>query len=68
LVVAAYAIVAVPLYNLAPILSPAAWLAATLTDAAPRVVHRAVVAATLAVLAHGALALGAGEALRRRAG
>jgi hypothetical protein len=67
LVVAAYAIVAVPLYDLAPILSPAAWLAATLTDAAPRVLHGAVVVATVAALAQAALALAAGEALRRRA-
>jgi hypothetical protein len=68
LVVAAYAIVAVPLYELAPVLSPAAWLAATLTDAAPRVLHGAAVVATLAALAQAALVLAAGEALRRRAG
>jgi hypothetical protein len=67
LVVAAYAIVAVPLYDLAPVLSPAAWLAATLTDAAPRVLHGAVVVATIAALVQAAIALAAGEALRRRA-
>jgi hypothetical protein len=62
-----YAIVAVPLYNLAPVLSPVAWLAATLTDAAARTVHGAVMIATVAALAQTALALAAGEALRRRA-
>ncbi len=62
-----YAIVAVPLYDLAPVLSPVAWLAATLTDAAPRAVHSAVVLATLAALVQTAIALSAGEALRRRA-
>jgi hypothetical protein len=66
--VAVYAIVAVPLYDLAPILSPVAWLAATLTNDAPRTVHGAVVIATFAALVQGALALAAGEALRRRVG
>ena len=36
MVIVAYAVLAVPLYDLAPVLSPVAWLAATLTDAAPR--------------------------------
>ncbi len=67
LLVVGYAIVAVPLYDLAPVLSPAAWLAATLTNAAPRALHGAVVVATLAALAQAAIALGTGEALRRRA-
>jgi hypothetical protein len=40
---------------------------ATLTDAAPRAVHGAVLLATLASLVQTAIALAAGEALRRRA-
>jgi hypothetical protein len=67
LLVVGYAVVAIPLYDLAPVLSPAAWLAATLTDAAPRALHGVVVVAALAALAQAALALAAGEALRRRA-
>ena len=42
-VIAVYAVLAVPLYDLAPALSPVAWLAATLTDAAPRTLGAAVV-------------------------
>jgi hypothetical protein len=67
LVVAVYAIVAVPLYDLAPVLSPVAWLAATLTDDAPRTIHGAVLIGTVAALVQAALAVAAGEALRRRA-
>jgi hypothetical protein len=65
--VVGYAVVAVPLYDLAPVLSPVAWLAATLTNAAPRAVHGAVVIGALAAVAQAAIALAAGEALRRRA-
>jgi hypothetical protein len=68
LVVIGYAIAAVPLYDLAPVLSPAAWLAATLTNDAPRTVHAAVLVAAVAAVVQAGLALGAGEALRRRAG
>ena len=67
-VIVAYAVLAVPLYDLAPALSPVAWLAATLNDAAPRTLAAAVVLGTLAAVAQAALALAAGEALRRRAG
>ena len=35
MVIVVYLVLAVPLYDLAPALSPAAWLAATLNDAAP---------------------------------
>jgi hypothetical protein len=63
----AYAVLVVPLYDLAPVLSPAAWLAATLTDAAPRTIGSAVVAGALAAVVQAALALAAGDALRRRA-
>ncbi len=67
-VIAVYAVLAVPLYDLAPVLSPVAWLAATLADAAPRTLGAAVVLGTLAAVVQAALALAAGEALRRRAG
>ena len=67
-VIVAYAVLAVPLYDLAPVLSPVAWLAATLTDAAPRTLGAAVVLGALAAIVQAALALAAGEALRRRAG
>jgi hypothetical protein len=49
------------------VLSPVAWLAATLTDAAPRTLGAAVVLGTLVAVVQAALALVAGEALRRRA-
>jgi hypothetical protein len=68
MVIVAYAVLAVPLYELAPVLSPAAWLAATLTDAAPRTLGTAVVMGAIAAVAQAVLALAAGEALRRRAG
>jgi hypothetical protein len=67
MVIVAYAVLVVPLYDLAPLLSPAAWLAATLTDAAPRTLGSAVVVGALAAVVQGALALAAGDALRRRA-
>jgi hypothetical protein len=67
MVIVAYAVLAVPLYDLAPVLSPAAWLAATLTDAAPRTLGTAVVLGALAGMVQAGLALAAGEALRRRA-
>ena len=57
-----------PPYDLAPVLSPVAWLAATLTDAAPRTLGTAVVLGALVAIVQAALALLAGEALRRRAG
>jgi hypothetical protein len=44
------------------------WLAATLTDAAPRTLGTAVVLGALVAIVQAALALLAGEALRRRAG
>ena len=66
-VIVVYAVLAVPLYDLAPVLSPVAWLAATLTDAAPRTLGAAVVLGTLVAVVQAALALVAGEALRRRA-
>ena len=64
---AVYAILAVPLYDVAPVLSPVAWLAATLTDASARTVHGALLLGTLAAFAQAAIALAVGEALRRRA-
>ena len=67
-VIVVYAVLAVPLYDLAPVLSPVAWLAATLTDAAPRTLGAAVVLGALAAIVQAVLALAAGEALRRRAG
>jgi hypothetical protein len=67
MVIVGYAVLVVPLYDLAPVLSPAAWLAATLTDAAPRTLGSAVVVGALAAAAQAALALAAGDALRRRA-
>ena len=67
MVIVAYAVLAVPLYDLAPVLSPVAWLAATLTDAAPRTLGSAVVLGVVAAVVQAALALAAGEALRRRA-
>jgi len=66
-VIVVYAVLVVPLYDLAPVLSPAAWLAATLTDAAPRTLGAAVVVGALAVVVQAAFALAAGDALRRRA-
>ena len=66
-VIVVYAVLAVPLHDLAPVLSPVAWLAATLTDAAPRTLGAAVVLGTLVAVVQAALALVAGEALRRRA-
>jgi hypothetical protein len=50
------------------VLSPVARLAATLTDAAPRTLGAAVMLGALAAVVQAALALAAGEALRRRAG
>ena len=44
-----------------------AWLAATLTNAAPRTIGGAVVAGALAAVVQAVLALAAGDALRRRA-
>jgi hypothetical protein len=67
-VIVVYAVLAVPLYDLAPVLSPVAWLAASLTDAAPHTLGAAVVLGALVALVQSALALVAGEALRRRAG
>ena len=67
MVIVAYAVLAVPLYDLAPVLSPAAWLAATLNDAAPRTLGGAVVLGALAAAVQAGLALAAGDALRRRA-
>ena len=67
MVIVAYAVLAVPLYDLAPALSPAAWLAATLNDAAPRTLGSAVVLGALAAVVQAGLALAAGDALRRRA-
>jgi hypothetical protein len=67
-VIAVYAMLAVPLYDLAPVLSPVAWLAATLTDAAPGTLGAAVVLGTLVAVVQAGLALAAGDALRRRAG
>ena len=67
MVIVAYAVLAVPLYDLAPVLSPVAWLAATLTDAAPRTLGTAVVLGVVVAVVQAALALAAGEALRRRA-
>ena len=67
MVIVVYAVLAVPLYDLAPALSPAAWLAATLNDAAPRTLGGAVVLGALAAVVQAGLALAAGEALRRRA-
>lgn len=67
-VIVVYAVIAVPLYDVAPVLSPVAWLAATLTDAAPRTLGSAVVVGTLAAVVQATLALAAGDALRRRAG
>jgi hypothetical protein len=68
MVIVGYAVLIVPLYDLAPVLSPVAWLAATLTDAAPRTIGAAVVAGALAAVVQATLALAAGDALRRRAG
>ena len=65
-VIAVYAVLAVPLYDLAPALSPVAWLAASLT--APRTLGAAVVLGTLVAVGQAGLALAAGDALRRRAG
>ena len=67
-VIAVYAVLALPLYDLAPALSPVAWLAASLTDAAPRTLGGAVVLGTLVAVGQAGLALAAGDALRRRAG
>ena len=50
MVIVVYAVLAVPLYDLAPALSPAAWLAATLNDAAPRTLGSAVVLGALAAV------------------
>jgi hypothetical protein len=57
----------VPLYDLAPVLSPVAWLAATLNDAAPRTLGSAVVLGALAGVIQAGLALAAGDELLRRA-
>src|SRR5512133_1007469 len=67
-VIVAYAVLVVPLYDLAPVLSPVAWLAATLDDAAPRTLDAAVGLGALAAIVQAGLAVAAGEALRRRAG
>jgi hypothetical protein len=67
-VIAVYAVLAVPLYDLAPVLSPVPWLAATLTDAAARTRGAAVVLGALVAFVQAGLALAAGDALRRRAG
>jgi hypothetical protein len=67
-VIVGYAVLVVPLYDLAPALSPVAWLAATLNDAAPRTLGSAVVVGSVVAVLQGALALAAGDALRRRAG
>jgi hypothetical protein len=67
MVIVAYAVLAVPLYDLAPVLSPAAWLAATLDDAAPRTLGSAVILGALAAAVQAGLAVAAGDALRRRA-
>ena len=56
-----------PLYDLAPVLSPVAWLAATLDHAAPRTLGAAGVLGALVAVVQAGLALAAGEALRRRA-
>jgi hypothetical protein len=66
-VIVVYAVLVVPLYDLAPVLSPVAWLAVTLNDAAPRTIGSAVVLGAVVAVAQGALALAAGDALRRRA-
>jgi hypothetical protein len=66
LVIAVYALLAVPLYDLAPVLSPAAWLAAAITDTDPRTVAGPVVLAAVVAVVHAAVVLAAGEALRRR--
>jgi hypothetical protein len=68
MVIVGYAVLVVPLYELTPVLSPVAWLAATLTDAAPRTLGSAVVLGALAALVQASLGLAAGHALRRRAG
>ncbi len=67
-VVVAYAVLAVPLYDLAPVLSPVAWLAASASDAAPRTIEGAVVIAALVAGVQATLGVALGEALRRRAG
>ena len=67
MVIVAYAVLAVPLYDLAPVLSPVAWLAATLTDAAPRTLGGRGRPGRARRRVQAGLALAAGEALRRRA-
>jgi hypothetical protein len=65
LVIAVYALLAVPLYDIAPVLSPAAWLAAAITDTDPRTVAGPVVLAAVVAVVQAAVVL---AAARRCAG
>jgi len=67
LAITVYALAAVPLYALAPVLSPVAWLGAAINDTDARTVASAVVLATVVAFVHAAVVLGMGEGLRRRA-
>lgn len=66
LAITVYALAAVPLYDLAPVLSPVAWLGAAINDTDARTVAGAVVLATAVAFVHAAAALAVGEGLRRR--